>query len=591
MSVLKENRSYGLSSGSWSSWSRGKNNNNVSVFHVKLTDSAARAVYSFNNTGKGSSHPTIRFTGNDGRISIPCSDTNQLTRVFTFSLTDVARDNPHGCFDCVQQLVPGVEQLSCLGGIQKKMTVNATDDSYDKARQSMAQAEGETRSRGAIVIKHGGRFQGKKVRVRAPAAALASLTKPKVKGVVTSKLRRGASMGDVQGRPLKDRVAHLLALRPYTRPELILRLQKDGLSDGLRDTLDSVLAQVGQLNVREKAFILKDSLYKELQKDWPGYTTGDTQLLKRILVRRLFQPQSSLLMVPKAQVSPLRDTPNSSPAHRPRGAVPDEYTDPLLTKKPRISHLFNKASQNHCRLRSHATPSDNTTQRNVLDPRALSDSLAAVCQPDAEAAQRLAAPSEAAQRREPGPQSCERSPSPLVVPDLKKHALKRKKSKHKKERAHEKDRWREREEERTEKDAGSEITEHFLDSELQVEVDQHDFVSKYSTICSLDQRQKYKQDFNHEYNEYRDLHARIDRVTHQFMDLDTQLKRLHRDSHKYKSVRNQILQEYRKIKKSNPNYNQDKIRCEHLHNKLAHIKKIISEFDLQQLQTQRSSST
>lgn len=61
--------------------------------------------------------------------------------------------------------------------IQKKMTVNATDDSYDKARQSMAQAEEETRSRGAIVIKHGGRYQGtvkKKKR-----------TKQKYVGVVT----------------------------------------------------------------------------------------------------------------------------------------------------------------------------------------------------------------------------------------------------------------------------------------------------------------------------------------------------------------------------------------------------------------------
>lgn len=56
--------------------------------------------------------------------------------------------------------VSAAEELSCLGMIQKKMTVNATDDSYDKARQSMAQAEEETRSRGAIVIKHGGRYQG-----------------------------------------------------------------------------------------------------------------------------------------------------------------------------------------------------------------------------------------------------------------------------------------------------------------------------------------------------------------------------------------------------------------------------------------------
>ncbi|XP_029983205.1 RNA polymerase II elongation factor ELL-like [Sphaeramia orbicularis] len=90
-------------------------------------------------------------------------------------------------------------------------------------------------------------------------------------------------------------------------------------------------------------------------------------------------------------------------------------------------------------------------------------------------------------------------------------------------------------------------------------------------------------DFNKEYSEYRDLHARIDGTTQQFMKLDSQLKQQHRQSHKYKTVHNQIVQEYRKIKKSNPNYSQDKIRCEYLHNKLAHIKKLISEYDQQQL--------
>ncbi len=55
----------------------------------------------------------------------------------------------------------GSIQLDCLGGIQDKITVCATDDSYQKARQSMAQAEEETRSRGAIVIKPGGRYVGR----------------------------------------------------------------------------------------------------------------------------------------------------------------------------------------------------------------------------------------------------------------------------------------------------------------------------------------------------------------------------------------------------------------------------------------------
>lgn len=454
MAALKENQCYGLSSGKLS---RG---GNISVFHVKLTDSAARAIGSFQN-GKGrSSRPTICFNGNQGRIAIPSSENRDELRIFTFGVTNVARDNPHGSFDCVQQLSNGAdEELSCLGVIQKKMTVNATDDSYDKARQSMAQAEEETRSRGAIVIKHGGRYQGKKVTVRAPAPALASLTKPQrsaqpllssiKKGFGTFKPKRGAcasnrkSVADMQERPLRERVTHLLALRPYKRPELILRLQKDGLTAGDKDMLDSVLLEVGQLSSRDNTFVLKDGLYKELQKDWPGYTSGDQQLLKRILVRRLFQPQQNLLTVPEAQVSPLRDTPNSSPAHRPKPSLPEEYTDPLVSKKPRISHLSNKGTSDKSKVRppkqaahkdvTEATGNDG--QRNSLDPRRLFDSLSAVCQQDTEVAKRLE-PTPCAQEE---PQSTadqpqtksDHPPSPLVVPDLNRHTIKRKKSKHK----------------------------------------------------------------------------------------------------------------------------------------------------------------
>ena len=50
--------------------------------------------------------------------------------------------------------------MSCVGVIQRKLTVNATDESYCKALQSLAQAEEETRSKGAIVIKPGGRYLG-----------------------------------------------------------------------------------------------------------------------------------------------------------------------------------------------------------------------------------------------------------------------------------------------------------------------------------------------------------------------------------------------------------------------------------------------
>lgn len=96
--------------------------------------------------------------------------------------------------------------------------------------------------------------------MRAPAPALASLTKPRhsstsllnniKKGVGVSKVKKGVcasnrkSASDVQERPLRQRVTHLLALRPYKRPELILRLQKDGLTAGDKDMLDSLLMEV-----------------------------------------------------------------------------------------------------------------------------------------------------------------------------------------------------------------------------------------------------------------------------------------------------------------------------------------------------------
>ncbi|XP_028994185.1 RNA polymerase II elongation factor ELL-like isoform X2 [Betta splendens] len=608
MSTLAGERCYGLSSGNLS---RG---GNVSVLHVKLTDSAARAIGAFQSSKGWSSRPTICFNGNHGRIAVPCSEKGDEVRIFTFGVTNVARDNPHGSFDCVQQLRSGPsEELSCLGVIQKKMTVNATDDSYDKARQSMAQAEEETRSRGAIVIKHGGRYQGKKVTVRPPAPALATLAKPKPSSQsLISNIKRRTNMlkvkkdacapnrrstGGVQDRPLRERVIHLLALRPYKRPDLILRLQNDGLSEKDRDLLDSVSTEVGQLNNRDNAFVLKDSLYKELQKDWPGYTSGDQQLLKRILVRRLFKPQQALLTVPKAQVSPLRDTPNSSPAHRPKHSLPEEYSDPPSSKKARISHLSNKASCDISRLRPSERPAHKNvteatadgSQKNSLDPRKLFDSLSAVCHQEEEVAKRLQVP--LAAQEKPGSTEClpehqaqpdcDRKPSSLTVPDLSSRTAKRKKGKHK-HRGQEKDTWREKKE-------ASDTKEILFDSNVsQADNDSADYLLNYTPICSPEQRQHYKQEFNNEYKEYRELHARFNSVTQQFMALDTQLKQLHHESHKYKTIRNKILQEYSTIKNSNPNYNQDKIRCEYLHNKLAHIKKLISEYDQHQVNVHHS---
>uniref|UniRef100_A0A3Q0S8W0 Elongation factor RNA polymerase II n=1 Tax=Amphilophus citrinellus TaxID=61819 RepID=A0A3Q0S8W0_AMPCI len=129
MAALKEEQCYGLSCG------RVSNGSNVSVFHVKLTDSALRAFEGYQSTKVLSSWPLIRFNGNQGKISIPRSENSSELQTFSFYLSNVGRDNPQGSFDCIQQYITseGSIQLDCLGGIQDKITVCATDDSYQKS--------------------------------------------------------------------------------------------------------------------------------------------------------------------------------------------------------------------------------------------------------------------------------------------------------------------------------------------------------------------------------------------------------------------------------------------------------------------------
>ena len=50
--------------------------------------------------------------------------------------------------------------------------------------------------------------------------------------------------------------------------------------------------------------------------------------------------------------------------------------------------------------------------------------------------------------------------------------------------------------------------------------------SKYTPLVSLNQRQSYKDDFNAEYDEYRQLHARVESITRHFTQLDAQCRKL-----------------------------------------------------------------
>lgn len=585
-----------------------------------------------------SSRPLIRFNGNQGKISIPRSENSSEAQTFTFYLSNVGRDNPQGSFDCIQQYISseGSIQLDCLGGIQDKITVCATDDSYQKARESMAQVEEETRSRGAIVIKPGGRYVGKKVQIRKPAPGLSDIAPSRRTSRPVIISSGNVKKVTTQHRPLRERLIHFLALKPYKKPELILRLQKDGLSQSDKESLDSHLQQVANLNGKDNTFTLKDFIYKELQKDWPGYTEGDQQLLKRILFRKQTQappPESP----PKEQAS-------SSPSQKRPAA---DFIDPLNTKKPRISHLTNKAatapvngklSSSNGKADAHSGVSVSLSDSGVtlstqplpaLDiPRpfeALSDvsndsshngrdcdsheSTERLCQAPSLSLGPAAVSTPSISTSSPGHTvlSVARDQSPTTF----NNKSKKKSKKHKdKEKTKDRERTKEKEQGRGERKVhegrvpeprscegspenlksnsiphkSTDLNGMCNNTSIPSSIPEvADYLMKYTVIDSLEQRQKYKNDFNAEYSEYRGLHARIESITRQFTVLDNELKQLQQGTEKYKTIHNQILQEYHKIKKTNPNYSQEKNRCEYLHNKLAHIKRLIADYDQQQL--------
>ncbi|XP_041791062.1 RNA polymerase II elongation factor ELL [Chelmon rostratus] len=639
MAALKEEQCYGLSCG------RVSNGSNVSVFHVKLTDSALRAFEGYQSNKVLSSQPLIRFNGNQGKISIPRSENSSELQTFTFYLSNVGRDNPQGSFDCIQQYITseGSIQLDCLGGIQDKITVCATDDSYQKARESMAQVEEETRSRSAIVIKPGGRYVGKRVQIWKAAPGLTDIapsrrtSRPVI--ISSGTLKKSAA----QHRPLRERLVHLLALKPYKKPELILRLQKDGLLPSEKDSLDSHLQQVANLSGKDNTFTLKDFLYKEIQKDWPGYTEGDQQLLKRILFRK----QNS-------SAPPLESPPKESASNSPSQKRPaSDFIDPLVNKKPRISHLASKAatapvngklSSSNGRgeaggvqagvavSMSDSGMTSSSQQLPVLDIPRPFEALSDVSNDSSHNGRDCDSQETAVSERLSQPPSLFTGSAMLTAPSIgtsspghtvlegprdkspsSSNTKSRKKSKkHKdkekskdrervRERAQEKEVKKSREERVPEPNRACELSPGNLKSNSiphkstdlngmcnstsipSSSPEVAEYLLKYTVIGSPEQRQRYKNDFNAEYSEYRGLHARIEIITRQFTVLDNELKQLQQGTDKYKTIHNQILQEYHKIKKTNPNYSQEKNRCEYLHNKLAHIKRLIAEYDQQQL--------
>uniref|UniRef100_A0A8D0BJ47 MARVEL domain containing 2 n=1 Tax=Salvator merianae TaxID=96440 RepID=A0A8D0BJ47_SALMN len=107
-----------------------------------------------------------------------------------------------------------------------------------------------------------------------------------------------------------------------------------------------------------------------------------------------------------------------------------------------------------------------------------------------------------------------------------------------------------------------------------------DYLAKYPTIRTDEERDRYKAVFNDQFSEYKELSAEVHAVLKKFDELDGLMRKLpqypgnalERDRIEH------VLQQYKK-KKNDPTFLEKKERCEYLKNKLSHIKQRIQEYD------------
>jgi len=104
-----------------------------------------------------------------------------------------------------------------------------------------------------------------------------------------------------------------------------------------------------------------------------------------------------------------------------------------------------------------------------------------------------------------------------------------------------------------------------------------DFKTKFVKISSSEQRRVYKAEFNKDYNRYMVLHGQLHRVSQKFTKLQRKLKQVPETTPEHQRLKKMIMEEYQTA--NNSGFKRDQEEFQYLHQKLAHIKKLVHDFD------------
>ncbi|KAL3226402.1 hypothetical protein MRX96_004492 [Rhipicephalus microplus] len=334
------------------------------------------------------------------------------------------------------------------------MQIHASEDSYEKTRVKMAVVEQESKKNCTKVIKVTSPYVGRKVKVKRPQLSVpprqSSSSPPRITfgkptGQNHNSVSTNESRSGIVRRSYRERVIHLLALRPYKKPELLARLMKEGIKEQDRKGLSAVLSQVAVL--KDNSYCLARHAWNQVCDDWPYYTPEEQELVKRMRPHNLTPPSENGHHSPPAHNPTSRTSPSvqkrepcpEPPIVCPRQQAPE---DQPLYQRPGSSPDSRDSGDLHGTGVSSTTPSPRNSTNQVLE-----------------------------------------------------------------------------------------------------------YVTKYTEIISKEQRDRYKADFNAEYEEYKALHSTIESVSKRFSDLEDCLRTAREGTEQWNRVKQQIVKEYEESKR------------------------------------------
>ncbi|XP_055986226.1 RNA polymerase II elongation factor ELL2-like [Sorex fumeus] len=427
-------------------------------------------------------------------------------------------------------------------------------------------------------------------------------------------IRKSRITNSVYKWPFRDRIIHLLALKNYRKTDLLVRLQKDGIPENDKNTLGRILQEVAILNT-DFSYSLKDSVFKEIRKDWPGYNNLDRQSLELILANKAesFQKSSS-------NTQPQFSSRDGTLSFSQDQSSNPGFIDPLRRRKVRISHLATASRPTLNRENSTLIrpPPSATTVSSVASPELTATIPISNSMPVASSSASNGTAQGLGTQHHTFRQKSRISESQVKTTNLKmlassSFAAKKRKSVrnpclrsiNKFKRMFLKYRVKNRmcstttmKKEKTETKPQREDTEMNPAEEAPTACSASatapalpDYLTKYVTVDSPEQREHFVQDFYAEYDEYQTLHAKMVDLSRIFFQLDAERNQLTPGSKEYQDIDEKVILEYQKMIELNPNFKEEKRRCLYLYDKLSHIKRLVSEYDQQNLMETSSSSS